>query len=61
MQECGKWARLYVPGGGGNLRAIVLGTVVIIKLRATIAVCFPFEPPEKCMTFNDIFQHFSGP
>jgi len=25
----------------------------------TIAACFPFEPPEKCMTFNDIFPGLS--
>jgi len=26
----------------------------------TIAACFPFEPLEKCMTLNDLFQDFPG-
>jgi len=26
----------------------------------TIAACFPFEPLEKCMTFNDIFTGLSA-
>jgi len=28
--------------------------------RYTIAACFPFEPVDKCMTFQDIFPGLCG-